>query len=65
MNKIEDFREHFDQLANEAIEEAEKPVPEDHIFDELRDLLNKAQELLYQAQAAVFQGKHSRWLSQK
>lgn len=60
MDKIEDFREHFDQLANEAIEDAEKPLPEDHVFDELRNLLDKAQELLYQAQAVVFQGKHSR-----
>lgn len=53
MDKIED-------LAIEAIAEAQKPVPEDHLFDELRELLDKAQEVLFQAQAVVFQGKHSR-----
>lgn len=53
MDKIED-------LAIEAIAEAQKPVPEDHVFDELRELLDKAQEVLFQAQAVVFQGKHSR-----
>lgn len=60
MDKIEDFNEHFDHLAIEAIAEAQKPVPEDHMFDELRELLDKAQEVLFQAQAVVFHGKHSR-----
>lgn len=60
MDKTEDFNEHFDHLANEAIEEAEKPVPEDHIFDELRELLDRAQSLLFQAQAVVFDGKYSK-----
>jgi hypothetical protein len=30
----------------------------DKIFDDLRDLLDKAQQMIYQAQAIVFEGKH-------
>lgn len=31
----------------------------DRIFDDLKDLLDKTQKLIYQAQAIVFAGKHS------
>lgn len=32
----------------------------DQIFDDLRDLLDKAQQMIYQAQAIVFEGKHKK-----
>lgn len=31
----------------------------DKIFDDLKDLLDKVQQMIYQAQAIVFAGKHS------
>ena len=49
----------IDKLADEALEDAEKPVPTNPIFDELRELLDKAQTLIFQAQAVVFDGKNS------
>lgn len=33
-------------------------VQKDNIFDQIRDLLDKAQQMIYQAQAIVFEGKH-------
>lgn len=30
------------------------------IFDQIRDLLDKAQQMIYQAQAIVFEGKHKK-----
>lgn len=35
-----------------------KQAQEDTIFDQIRDLLDKAQQMIYQAQAIVFEGKH-------
>lgn len=32
----------------------------DQIFNDLRDLLDKAQQMIYQAQAIVFEGKHKK-----
>lgn len=51
--------EEINKLVDEAIEDSDKPLPKDPIFDELRELLDKAQQMIYQAQAIVFQGKHS------
>ena len=33
---------------------------EDSIFDQIRDLLDKAQQMIYQAQAIVFEGKNKK-----
>lgn len=35
-------------------------VQKDKIFDDLKDLLDKAQQMIYQAQAIVFEGKHKK-----
>lgn len=37
---------------------ANEQAKEDSIFDQIRDLLDKAQQMIYQAQAIVFEGKH-------
>lgn len=37
-----------------------KQSQEDSIFDQIRDLLDKAQQMIYQAQAIVFEGKHKK-----
>ena len=33
---------------------------EESIFHQIRDLLDKAQQMIYQAQAIVFEGKHKK-----
>ena len=41
-------------------EDTNKQSQEDTIFDQIRDLLDKAQQMIYQAQAIVFEGKHKK-----
>lgn len=43
-----------DISTNISNEQAQK----DKIFDDLKDLLDKVQQMIYQAQAIVFEGKH-------
>lgn len=41
-------------------EDTNKQAQEDTIFDQIRDLLDKAQQMIYQAQAIVFEGKNKK-----
>ena len=41
-------------------EDTNKQAQEDSIFDQIRDLLDKAQQMIYQAQAIVFEGKNKK-----
>lgn len=50
------MNEQNDISTNLSNEEDQK----DKIFDDLRDLLDKAQQMIYQAQAVVFEGKNKK-----